>query len=99
MSNSINITLMETADRGRYEAQVGDTAATAELTYRVLGENVIVAEHTIVPKAHRGMGIAAQLVQRLIADAREKGLKIVPQCSYVQAQFDEHPEWSDLLRS
>ena len=36
------------------------------------------------------------LVRRLIADARERDLLIVPACSYVRAQFDRHPDWADL---
>lgn len=44
----------------------------------------------------RGKGIAAKLVDALIDDARDKGFKIIPSCSYVAAQFDRHPEWEDL---
>ena len=58
--------------------------------------DVRVATHTIVPEAIGGRGIAAQLVQRLVGDAREQGFTIVPQCSYVAAKFDDNPEWSDL---
>ena len=45
----------------------------------------------------RGQGVAQVLVEALVADAREQGFKIVPQCSYVEAQFRRHPEWADLL--
>lgn len=55
-----------------------------------------VATSTVVPEAIGGRGVAAQLVEQLVADARERGFKIVPKCSYVEAKFDEHPEWSDL---
>lgn len=58
--------------------------------------DVRVATHTIVPKAIGGRGIAARLVERLIADAREQGFRIVPQCSYVARKFEENPGWEDL---
>ena len=58
--------------------------------------DVRVATHTIVPKPIGGRGIAAQLVRRLVSDAREKGFTIVPQCSYVEAKFDENPDWAEL---
>ena len=35
-------------------------------------------------------------VKRMIADARERNLLIVPACSYVRTQFDRHPDWADL---
>ncbi len=57
---------------------------------------VRVATHTIVPRAIGGRGVAARLVERLIADAREQGFRIVPQCSYVEKKFEENPDWSDL---
>ncbi|MEM7666941.1 MAG: GNAT family N-acetyltransferase [Pseudomonadota bacterium] len=60
------------------------------------GEEVRVATHTIVPEAIGGRGVAAQLVERLVADARRLGFRIVPQCSYVAAKFDQNPDWADL---
>ena len=54
------------------------------------------AEHTIVPPELRGQGIAGRLVDALVRDARREGFKIIPSCSYVAAQFDQHPEWEPL---
>lgn len=82
-------------ERGEYLARVPGSDATGELTWVKRG-NARVAEHTLVPDALRGRGIAAELVKALVADAREQGFRIVPTCSYVAAKFDEHPEWSDL---
>lgn len=61
-----------------------------------VASDVRVATHTVVPQAIGGRGVAARLVQRLIADAREQGFRIVPQCSYVEKKFDENPDWADL---
>jgi len=58
--------------------------------------SVRVATHTIVPRAIGGRGIAAKLAERLVADAREHGFRIDPQCSYVAKKFEENPDWSDL---
>ena len=83
--------------RGRYEARIAGKDATGELTYRKLGVDAIVAEHTGVPQALRGKGIATALVERLVEDARTEGFKIVPKCPFVKALFDQHPEWASLL--
>jgi predicted GNAT family acetyltransferase len=45
------------------------------------------------------MGVAKTLVDRLIADARSKGFKIIPLCPYVKSQYLRHPEWSDVMQS
>jgi predicted GNAT family acetyltransferase len=81
---------------GAYRVEVPGTDRRAFLTWKARGEARI-ADHTYVPPEGRGMGVAAALVDALIADAREQGFKIVPQCSYVEAAFRRHPEWTDLL--
>lgn len=82
--------------RGRYFVRLPD-GSEAELTYRLLDPRTVLADHTGVPPAHRNDGIAQQLVERLVADARDEGFRIVPQCSYVAAQFRRHPEWAGLM--
>jgi len=55
-----------------------------------------IATHTIVPNAIGRRGVAARLVERLIADAREQQFRIDPQCWYVARKFDRNPDWADL---
>jgi uncharacterized protein len=68
----------------------------AEMTYAKQADGVIVADHTYVPPAFRGKGLAEKLVNRAMLEARRTSTKIVPLCSYVAAQFRRHPEWADL---
>ena len=82
--------------RGRYLARLPD-GSEAELTYRHLDPKTIVADHTGVPPVFRNEGIALKLVEALIAGARSDGVRIVPQCSYVAAQFRRHPEWTEVM--
>lgn len=79
---------------GRYVIRSG--GALSELTFQDHGTRRI-ADHTFVPPAMRGGGVAARLVEALVADARLDGVSIVPQCSYVATAFRRHPEWQDLL--
>lgn len=81
---------------GRYIAHLTGETVTGHLDWKVDGEGVRIATHTIVPKAIGGRGVAYALVKQLMADARENGFKIVPQCWYVAKQFDKHPEWAGL---
>ena len=41
--------------------------------------------------------VAAALVGAALAHARAQGLRIRPQCSYVQVYMRRHPETQDLL--
>ena len=92
----IEITRHGDAASGEYRATLPGTDAVGRLTWKARGEARI-ADHTLVPPEIGGRGVAAALVDALVADAKEEGFTIVPQCSYVDAQFRRHPEWSDLL--
>ena len=91
----IEITHQGNEARGEYRATVPGSAAVGRLTWKALGP-ARVADHTLVPPEIGGRGVAAALVQALIADAKSQGFTIVPQCSYVEAQFRRHPEWAAL---
>jgi predicted GNAT family acetyltransferase len=81
-------------NRGRYVLR--QDGAEAELTLSIAGPDLVIADHTGVPDAFRGQGVGVKLVERLVADAREKGFKIVATCPFVTAQFRRHPEWADV---
>ena len=34
-----------------------------------------------------------------LEDIRSKGLRVVPQCSFVEVYIRRHPEWADLVRT
>ena len=91
----VTITRHEHGASGEYHAHLAGSDEIGRLTWVTRGGSRV-AEHTLVPPAIERQGIAARLVEALIADAREQGFKVVPQCSYVAAAFDKHPEWADL---
>jgi predicted GNAT family acetyltransferase len=92
----VSITREMDARRGRYVARIDSSREEAELTFVRAEPGVLVADHTLTPVPLRGRGIATQLVLRLVADARREGFRVRPTCPFVVAQFDQHPEWSDL---
>ena len=96
MADKISITRQNDHSHGAYYAAVDGSDRPAELTWMANG-SVRIANHTWTPPEARGKGIALALVEAMVADAREQGFRIVPQCPYVAAQFRKHPEWSDLL--
>jgi len=81
--------------KGRYVLR--DGGAEAELTYSILSPGRIIADHTGVPDALRGTGAGLRLVERLVADARAEGVKVVALCPFVKAQARRHPDWADVI--
>jgi len=99
----VSITHHAVGQGGKYVADVAGSDTSGYLEWEPKGsgktggdDDVRIATHTVVPPAIGGRGVAAQLVDRFVSDAREQGFKIVPRCSYVEAQFQRHPDWSDL---
>ena len=69
----------------------------AELTLSVLSPDRVIADHTFVPPALRGQGLAQALLAALLDDARAQGFTIVPLCPFVAGEARRHAEWSSLF--
>ncbi len=92
----VTVTREQEPGGGRYVARVEGFPGEAELNYSRANPSIVIASHTGTPVAMRGQGVARTLVARLVSDARREKFRIVPLCSFVEAQFDRHPEWKDL---
>lgn len=79
----------------RFEVRVGDHPL-AFLSYLLEG-NRAVFEHTFVPTELRGKGIAANLVRTALEEARQRGWRVVPRCSFVTAFIKRNPQFADLM--
>ncbi len=68
----------------------------AEISYVWRNENTIVANHTWVDDCLRGQGVARKLLDVLVEFSRQKRLKIVPTCSYVDVMFKRDQGFADV---
>lgn len=78
----------------RFVVQVEGHLAQADY---VLDGDRMVLTHTFVPPELRGRGLAEQLVRAALEEARRRGWRVVPACSYVETFFQRHLEFHDLL--
>lgn len=65
------------------------------MTYIWNSDDTFTIEHTIGNPSFKGIGI--KLLDKAVAFAREKNLKIIPQCPFAQKMFDRKPELQDVL--
>lgn len=93
----VHITREDDGRHGRYVATVAGIDAEAELAFTHRGPGLISADHTGAPERLKGTGAAAALVERLVADARAEGFRIIPFCPYVRARYARNPAWQDVM--
>ena len=82
---------------GRYVARIDGREGEAEITFTILGPDLIRADHTNAPETMRGTGAAKALVEFMVADARKAGFTIIARCPYVRAQDEKNPDWRDVV--
>jgi predicted GNAT family acetyltransferase len=92
LAESINV--VNNSEASRFEAQVGNLLAVAEY---LLDPVAITFTHTRVPAELGGRGIATRLIEAGLDFARERGLEVIPLCSFVAAYMRKHPQVQDLL--
>jgi hypothetical protein len=97
MTTRIEIEKRTHGAKGSYVAHVEGVEGDAHLDFTIRGPAMVSADHTEAPESMRGTGVAMALVERVIADARADGFKIIPLCPYVLAQSKRHPEWRDAI--
>lgn len=87
-------TLIDNVVEQRYEFDLDGEKAVVEYAKK---PDLIVLIHTYVPAKAEGKGIGSELIRAVLEDVREKGLQVVPQCSFVAHYIFRHPEWEEVL--
>ena len=87
----------------RLEATTPDGKLAGFLTYDLVesrasgGRATLIATHTIVQPHHERQGIGSSLARTVLDHAQEQRLTVIPECSFVRAYIDRHPEYKALL--
>ncbi|MFF5053178.1 GNAT family N-acetyltransferase [Micromonospora sp. NPDC000663] len=81
--------------KNRFEILVDD--ALAGFTAYVPRGEVLVLTHTEVDPGFQGKGVASALIRGALDEIRARGGRLVPQCPFVAAFVDKHPEYADLV--
>lgn len=89
------VTVVENADRERYEITVDGTLAGFAQYVRRGGRTLFV--HTEIDPAFEGQGLGGKLVKAALDGERAAERPIVPLCPFVRRYVDRHPEYADLV--
>lgn len=89
--------VIDAVDRRRFEARLESDGPLAALVSYERSPTWVAFLHTEVQEGFEGRGISSQLVAWVIADARARGLAVVPRCPFVIRWLERHPDQQDVL--
>ena len=87
--------VVDVPEKGRFEIRLDDRVVGLA-SYHVEG-GTMTLPHTEVDPSVGGRGIGTALVAGVLDAARERGLHVLPYCSFVRHYIQEHPDTLDLV--
>lgn len=84
----------DNAAESRFEVET--EGGTAFAAYERSGDEWVFT-HTIVPPEAEGHGVASTLIKAALEAVDKAGGRVVPQCRFVRAYIERHPEWRRLV--
>lgn len=72
------------------------SGTVGEITYRLVDTDTWVIEHTYVDPRYRGRQLGKQLLDMVVHEARDKGRKIIPSCSFALEEFKKNAIYADV---
>lgn len=88
---------LDEKERGAFVVMDGPDQL-GEMVVSVSGSKLTVYHTEVLPQAE-GRGLAKKLLVTMVDYARKNGLKVIPLCPYVHAQFKRHPaDYADVWK-
>ena len=96
MTTGSEPTVLDVAEWSRFEIHV-DGRMAGFAAYR-MKDGLVVFTHTEIDDAYGGRGLGSVLVRAALDSARSRGLPVRPDCPFVRAYIERHPDdYLDLV--
>lgn len=87
--------LIDNTENHQYEFHIGKLVPKIEYIKSKNGE--IYLTHTEVPVQLEGKGVGSQLVEKVLKDIEQQGLRLVPLCPFVAGYIKKHLDWRRIV--
>jgi predicted GNAT family acetyltransferase len=94
-TDPVTASLRHEPEADRYVLSVDGT--DIGVTDYVPRDDVLDVHHTEIVPSYEGRGFGNRMVELVLADVRDRGLRVRPTCSFVRAYVRRHPETGDLV--
>jgi uncharacterized protein len=91
----MDVEVTDNPDKARFEI-LADGELAGFILYHLRGHEIAFT-HTETDDRFRGHGLASQLVQTALDEARARHLAVLPYCPFVRSWLQDHPEYADLV--
>ena len=91
----MDTTVVDVPEKGRFEVRIGERVVGLA-SYHVEGSSMTLP-HTEVDPSVGGQGIGTALVAGVLTAARERGLTVLPYCSFIRHYIQQHPGDIELV--
>ncbi|MFZ5748678.1 MAG: GNAT family N-acetyltransferase [Pseudomonadota bacterium] len=88
------LALRNNVEMARYEAVENGQLAIVQYT---LERDRLNLTYTVMPEALRGRGLGSRLLQAVLEDARDRGLRVSARCPFAKAFIARRREWHGVL--
>ena len=92
---AMETSVVDVPERGRFEIRQGERVVGLASYHVDNGQMTL--PHTEVDPSMGGQGIGTALVDGVLNAARERGLTVLPYCSFVRRHILQHPQFLDLV--
>jgi len=86
--------VIDNKEESRFETEVDGHSAIIE--YSVM-PNILSLNHTVVDKALQGKGVAKEMVEKVLLQIEQRGLRVIPRCPFIKKYIKKHPEWETIV--
>ena len=87
--------VVDVPEKGRFEIRLDDRVVGLA-SYHIEGTTMTLP-HTEIDPSVGGRGLGTALVSAVLDAARERGLHVLPCCSFIRHYIQQHPETVDLV--
>ena len=84
-------------DQKKKRFQTDLDGESAYIEYDDSSQGALDLQHTIVPEAHEGKGIASALAKHAFDYARQNKLNVIPTCPFIATWVSRNPDYKDVI--
>lgn len=86
--------VVDNKEENRFEAEIDGQMAVIEYSVK---PGIVSLNHTEVPEALSGKGVASEMIEKVLLQIEQRGLKVIPVCPFIKKYIQKHPEWESII--